>query len=127
MASWVIPCNTNKYDYKAAFEKLPILEWRQSASMEEDDIVYIYVGRPVGAILYKCIVLEVDITEPSIDDSEFIINASLQKAKKYMKLKLVEKYAEGRYDRVSLLSNGLKTIQGPSRINDELLAYLSAN
>lgn len=126
MSSWIIPCNEKYYNHKGAFEKLPIIEWRQNASMQEGDTVYIYVGRPISALLYKCEVLEVDIFEPTIDDAEFYIGSSLKTAKRYMKLKLIERYPETKFDRVSLLENGLKTIQGPSRATEEFIKYLES-
>jgi len=37
-----------------AFKHLERIDWKQSAtSIEPEDVVYIYVGRPIKAILFK--------------------------------------------------------------------------
>lgn len=76
MTEWIITCNTDAYDVEAAFDKLKMLDWKQSTSIEVGDIVYIYVGAPVGAIAYKCEVVKTEQPEPLIDDSEFILESS---------------------------------------------------
>lgn len=91
MTEWIITCNTDAYDVAAAFDKLKMLDWKQSTSIEVGDIVYIYVGAPVGAIAYKCEVVKTEQPEPLIDDSEFILESSNYSGYgRYMRLQLLE-------------------------------------
>ena len=40
-----------------AFKKLNVVEWKQSVNIENGDIVYIYVGKPISGIKFKTEVL----------------------------------------------------------------------
>lgn len=71
---------------------------------------------------YKCEVLRTDMNQQEIDDSTFVKN--YKNYKKYMRLKLQEKYDDTLLPYEELIINGLKTLQGPSRVSEELLQYL---
>ena len=67
MGTWIIPCNLKYYDVDGAFSKLPRIDWKQSLkNVEVGDIVYIYVGTPVKAIRYKCLVNKVKLPAPEL-------------------------------------------------------------
>ena len=62
MQNWIIPCNLKYYDVFGAFRDLKKLDWKQSnPKIEIGDIVYIYVGAPVKAIMFKCRVTKVGL------------------------------------------------------------------
>ena len=61
MTSWIIPCNVKHFDIVSAFSEMSSLEWRQSTKISVGDDIYIYVGTPVQAILYKCRATRVNI------------------------------------------------------------------
>lgn len=124
MTSWIIPCNEKYYNHREAFATLKYIDWRQSTNVEVGDEVYIYVGQSVGAILYKCDVTDVNMNTCSDNDREYIINCQLSKAGRYMRLKLVQRYEDGKFPRTDLLENGLKTVQGPTKATEQLIAYL---
>ena len=125
MTAWIIPCNEKYYKHREAFANLNTIDWRQSTNVEIGDEVYIYVGQTVGAILYKCEVLDVNIIEPNNNDVEYNIDGKLKPAGRYMRLKLIETYQEDKYKLKALLENGLKTVQGPSKASTELLSFLA--
>ncbi|WP_295916971.1 UvrD-helicase domain-containing protein [Anaerovibrio lipolyticus] len=127
MTSWIIPCNLKNYNVTAAFKKLRIINWKQSAkSIEKDDIVYIYVGKPVSAIKYKCVVNKVNIKQREIDDSEFVVDGTPYISYgNYMEIELVEEIPDDVYDLKSLTAHGLLgTIQGPRRASGELELFI---
>ena len=72
MTKWLIQCNINKYNVDEAFKELKQVDWRQNIKVSVGDIVFIYVARPVMAILYKCNVVKADIVSDVIDDSKFV-------------------------------------------------------
>ena len=43
---------------------------------------------------------------------------------RYMRLKLVQSFKDGKFPRKALLENGLKTVQGPTKATEQLIAYL---
>ena len=127
MTSWIIPCNLKNYNVTAAFKKLRKINWKQSAtSIEKDDIVYIYVGKPVSAIKYKCVVNKVNIKQREIDDSEFVVDGTPYISYgNYMELELQKEIPDDLYDLRTLESHGLLgNIQGPRRAIGELALFL---
>lgn len=120
MTQWIIPCNIKYYDVEGAFNKLKVLDWKQSnKSILVGDEVFIYVGAPIKAIKYKCRVNKVNLTSVEIDDSEFVLNGDpYEHYGNHMELELLEEYEDTRYSLEVLRSKGLKgQIQGPRRAN----------
>lgn len=124
---WIIPCNPKHYDVDGAFNKFNKIEWKQKVNIESGDIVYIYVGNPFKEIKYKCVAKEVNLTSESrIDDSEFKLDGSnYTNYGRYMELSLLTKYQEQQYPLSKLKEHGLKSVQGPSRVNEELSNYIN--
>ena len=58
---WIIPANPKYYDIVRAFDDTDVIDWKQGAGIKKGDTVYMYVGAPVSAVLYKCRVTETDI------------------------------------------------------------------
>ena len=116
MGNWIIPCNAKYYDVVGAFDKLKQIDWRQSTKVEIDDTVYIYVSRPYSSIMFKCKAIEVNISNPNIDDAEFM-REPFTNYGNYMRLELVEKYPQEQYNLEVLRAHGIKgSIQGPIRV-----------
>lgn len=88
---WIIPSNLKYYDVIGAFEEFNKLDWKQSVSIEQGDIVYIYVGNPISAIKFKCVATKVNLGEIEIDDSKYTRkNKVYTDYKNYMELELIE-------------------------------------
>ena len=58
---WIIPANPKYFDIVHAFDDKKEINWKQGAGIKKGDVVFMYVGAPVSAILYKCRVTETDI------------------------------------------------------------------
>jgi len=126
MSEWVIICNPKYYDVVGAFKKLHKLNWKQSVNIEEGDIIYIYIGRPYSSIKYKCLATAVDLPEVRIDDSEFEYDTTnYGNYGRYMELKMLDSFELNELEYENLRENGLKSVQGPSRVTDELSKYLN--
>ena len=50
---WIVPANPKYYDIVHAFDDQKEIDWKQGAGIKKGDTVYMYVGAPVSAILYK--------------------------------------------------------------------------
>lgn len=126
ICEWIIPCNILYYDVIGAFNELKKIEWKQSVNIKENDIVYIYLGKPFSQIKYKCIARKVDLERAGrIDDSKFILDGSNYiNYGRYMELELLCEYEDQQYPYCNLKNKGLKSVQGPSRVNDELSNYI---
>ena len=53
----MIPSNPAHYDVIGAFDQADEIDWKQGAGIKKGDTVYLYVGAPVSAILFKCLVI----------------------------------------------------------------------
>ena len=121
MEQWITPCNINFYDVIGAFENLRCIDWKQSnRSISAGDEVFIYVGKPISSILYKCKVNAANFNGIRIDDSAFVLDGeTYQNYSNHMELELMEKYDVSRFHIDVLTANGLKgRIQGPRRVNE---------
>ena len=124
MTEWIIPCNLKYYNVEVAFKKLKTIDWKQSAkNIFVGDIVYIYVGKPVSSIKYKCRVNKTNLASIEIDDSEFVIHGeNYENYGRHMELELVHEYADTELTLEKLVENGLKgNIQGPRRVDSSKL------
>ncbi len=133
MSNWIIPCNPRLFDVFGAYKKLKFIDWGQSAkNIVMGDIVYIYVGRPIQAIMFKTRVIKDSLTWPDVDrsDEEFNLVDSddteepdLQK--RWMRLELVKTYAPQDLALKKLVAHGLRgNIQGPRRVDRGIRALI---
>lgn len=106
---WVIPANPKYWDIINCFNDTNIIDWKQSKGINKDDIVYIYVGSPYSAILYKCQAIECD--KESIYP-EF---------NKVMSIKLIERYPKDKYTFDIVKDYDLKAIRGARRMPQKLI------
>ena len=126
MAEWIIPCNLKYYDVIGAFNKLSCIDWKQSAkNISVGDIVYIYVGRPLMAIKFKCKVNKINLDSIEIDDSEFvIIGDNYMNYGNHMELELLVTY-DDQLNLAELKSHGLKgNVQGPRHMDAEIKSFI---
>ena len=128
MATWIIPCNIRYYDVIGAFNRLNRIDWKQSTNIEPSDTVYIYVGKPYQAILYKCRVTKANLTSCEIDDSEFVlIGDNYVNYGNHMELQLERVFMENQLSFSKLKQEGLKGyIQSPRRANDRIQKLLDS-
>lgn len=109
---WLIPANPKFYDIISRFEEVDELIWKQSSDVKPGDLVFIYVGAPYSALLYKCVALEVNLPYKYEDDN--------LKIKRAMKIKLLKKYKRDEFTFDKLCKYGVKAIRGPRSIPESL-------
>jgi hypothetical protein len=114
---WIIPANPKYYDIEHAFDNADEIDWKQGAGIIKGDTVFMYVGAPVSAILYKCKVKEVDIPY-DYEDKNLKITA-------LMKIKLQKRYKPDKFTFDRLKSDyGIYAVRGPRGIPNSLSAAL---
>ena len=114
---WIIPANPKYYDIIHAFDNTDEIDWKQGSGIINGDTVYIYVGAPVSAIMYKCKVLKTDIPFEYKDENLTI--------KALMKIKLLKRYDPHEFT-FEVLQNeyGIYAIRGPRGIPYSLVSDL---
>ena len=114
---WIIPANPEYYDIIHAFDDTDLIEWKQGAGIRTGDTVYMYVGAPVSAVMYRCRVLKTDIP--------------YRRKHKYITIKaLMEIRLEKRFDpeeftfQVLKDEYGVRAVRGPRGIPHSLSCAL---
>lgn len=127
MESWIIPYNPKYYDVLGAFDKFHKINWKQSLkAISPGDIVYVYVGKPYSAIMFKCRVNKVNLTAVEIDDHEFVIDGTnYLNYGNYMELELLERFSKAQITLSALQDSGMEgNIQGPRRTDISVQLFL---
>lgn len=123
--NWVIPCNEKLYNHKDAFDTLEYVDWKQSTNIDTCDIVYVYVGRPSSCLMYKCYAQKVDMNECDDNDAQYNLGEYGQDTHhRWMRLVLLEKYPEEKFPKDELIAHGLKTVQGPCKVDENFVKYI---
>ena len=81
---WIVPANPRYFDIVHAFDHADELDWKQGMGIKVGDTVFLYVGAPVSAVLYRCQVIQTDIPFQLVKE-HLRINA-------LMRLKLLERF-----------------------------------
>ena len=106
---WIIPSNPKYYDIIHAFDDTDVIDWKQGAGIRKGDTVFLYVGAPVSAVLYKCRVMETGIPY-QYQDRNLTITA-------LMKIRLQKRYAPDRFTFDVLKAEyGIYAVRGPRGI-----------
>ena len=103
---WIISSNPDEFDVEKAFKEDDSVEWsRGQYTISKDDIVYIYISKPIQAIKFKTKVASV--------------------VENTMVLKLVKRLNPKKFSLNHLQEHGLKgNVQGKITIGNELLKYI---
>ena len=110
---WLIPSNPKYYDIEHAFDTTDEINWKQGNGVKTGDTVFLYVGAPVSAILYKCKVLETGIPYRLRKGSLSITSL--------MRIRLLRRYDPKRFPFETLSEHyGVRAVRGPRGIPEEL-------
>ena len=110
---WIIPSNPKYYDSVHAFDETDEINWKQGSGIKTGDIVFMYIGLPVSAIMYKCIVTETDIPWQFRKDKLTIT--------KLMRIRLLKRYDPKRFTFEALKNDyGIFAVRGPRGIPPKL-------
>ena len=110
---WLIPSNLKYYDSVHAFDGTDEIGWKQGAGIKTGDIVFMYIGAPVSAILYKCIVTKTDIPYRFAKGGLTI--------RSLMNIRLLKRYAPDKFT-FEVLNNeyGIFAVRGPRGVPHSL-------
>lgn len=105
---WVLPANPNNFDIFEYMKNRKTVEWKQPKNINVGDNVYIYIGAPVSAIIYKTVVLEKDINNYYSD-------------RKTMILKILKEYDRDKYTFNKVKEYDLRAVRGPRKMPKKLI------
>jgi len=108
--SWFIPANPHMFDIISYMDNNKVIIWDKALGVIPNDLIYIYVGAPYSAILYKCKVLSAP--------------PNLYTKKKDIHMEVLEKYDKEKYPMALLKEHGLKTVRWAHSMPEELVEFL---
>ena len=114
--SFIIPANPKYFDIEDAFADSDIQFWKQCKGVKQGDTVYIYVGSPVSAILYKCRVIQTDIPYTAADGKI--------KISSLMKIEIITRYDKSKCPLYKMREFGVTTVRGVRFMTDTLEKFL---
>ena len=124
MNTWIMPCNLKYFDINQRFESYNYVVWKNSARILKGDIVYIYVGKPLSCIKYKCVVEDADVDKSLLDENAYARIGEIERNRKYMKLKKVHTYEAG-VALAKVQELGMFGVRKQTRMDGKLLAYMN--
>ncbi|MBR6953578.1 MAG: MmcQ/YjbR family DNA-binding protein [Clostridia bacterium] len=115
---WLIPSNLKYFDSVHAFDHTDEIAWKQGAGIRTGDIVFMYIGAPVSAVCYKCVVTRTDI--PWQGDQGALNIRSL------MRIRLMKRYDPTQFT-LSVLTrdHGVCAVRGPRGVPRSLSEALA--
>ncbi len=128
--NWIIPCNVGFFDIIQHFKESTKVVWKNSFTIREGDIAYIYLGRPYGEIRYKCIVISDNVDAEKLKKNSYAIPAKksnnyFSKKEKYIEMELICEYSSGIFTLENLRKNGLGQVQIQARVDRNLQQHLN--
>ena len=110
---WLVPSNPKFFDVIGAFEAEEEIDWKQSSAVHVGDTVYLYVGAPVSAILYRCTATKVNIPFFHQDETLTI--------RKLMRIRREHVYARDEFPIARLRDEfEVRSVRGPRGVPAEL-------
>ena len=109
---WIIPANPKYFDICSHFDSQDINNWKQGAGVKKGDIVYMYVGAPNSALMYKCQVLDTDIPYET-KNKHVKLNA-------VMKLKVLNRLGKNSIPFSRMKELGVTAVRGPRYMTEDL-------
>ena len=111
--AWLIPSNPKYYDVVSAFAAEEVIAWKQgNDNIKTGDLVYLYVGQPYSAILYKCVVEETGI--PYLGQNEHV------HIKNLMMIRRLAVYEPSVMPLSRMKEHGVSTVRGPRFMPEEI-------
>lgn len=106
-SEWVMPLNPGYFDIFHYFDSTDVYYWDRRKNFKKGDIIYMYVTKPIGAIMYKCIID--DVTD------DFTI------------VRKICKYEDGKYSLDVLKKYGLTSVRSTRHIPISLKKYIEGD
>jgi 5-methylcytosine-specific restriction protein A len=126
---WIVPCNIKYFDLISHFKQKNYVVWKNSFTIKQDDIVYIYIGTPIKEIRFCCKVVSDKVSDAVVQANAYAIpqkssNNYFSKKEKYILLELLYEYPIGTLTYSDLKQNGLGQVQIQARTDRRLQKYI---
>lgn len=131
MKYWLVPSNNSTFRIGDAIAAQGgVVDWRQSNNFAVDDMVFVYISKPLHCIKYRMEVVRVMINEENhFNQEQFWTDKETYYSGlgmyQYVRFRLIETYPDGFLSLQHLHEHGLKgNLQGVQGCPPELLDFL---
>ncbi len=114
--AWLVPANPKYEDLAETLAVTGEIFWKQSGKFIVGDTLYIYEGKPIGAVTYACEVTETDIP--------YHFEQGGLHMEKVVRLKLLAGYPPEQFPLERLHDYGVASVRGPRGVPEDLYAAL---
>lgn len=122
---FIYPCNPYYFDIKEFFASHNKIVWRAISNIKSGDIVYIYVGKTIHEICYKCKVSLDNVTKQILNDNIYAIpKGKISKNSTYVMMEKICEYQRGTFPLDELKAHGMGQFMVPMKASDTLKSYL---
>ncbi|MBR1883832.1 MAG: MmcQ/YjbR family DNA-binding protein [Clostridia bacterium] len=117
---WILPANTKYFDIINYMENIRPVLWKQpNKKINVGDMVYIYIGMPYSALMYRCEVIKVNLPSTYPGRQKKNLNE--------MELEVINRYDKNLFTFKRLNELGIKAIRGPRTITEALKKEIENN
>lgn len=116
---WIVPANPKYYDIVGAFSGVTESLWKQGKGIEVGDTVYMYVGAPYSAILYRCYVTATHIATTN--------RGGKANVRELMKVRIDARYDKKKCTLYKMKKFGVTTVRGPRFMPENLEKFIEEN
>ena len=109
---WLLPANPRYYDVEQDFTATGTILWHQRTRVHAGDFVYLYMGAPVSAIRYRCVITDVDLPDEK------------REGRKVMRLRLLCRYDPSLFPLPRLRQHGIVGVRSARCVPYGLLCEL---
>ena len=126
---WIVPCNTRNFNIIEHFKIDKSAVWKNSFTIKEGDIVYLYLSAPYSEIRFRCRVISTEVSDEMLQKHSYAIvqnksNNYFSKKIKYMVIEKEIEYPEGLLSLDCLKKNGLGQVQIQARTDRQVQKYI---
>lgn len=122
---YIFPCNPNLFDIHKHFSQYKTIIWRKLSDMKCGDYVFIYIGKTLMEIKYKCKVVSLNIDQNTLNNNKYAIpKGELADKCEYLELLLEKVYEDGTFPLKELKENGMGQFIVPMHAKEKLEIYL---
>ena len=123
--TWIVSCNVKAFDVVEHLSDSDTFVMKRTRPIANDDLVYLYVGKPYGRLMYLCRVLDSHVSDEELEANSYAkVDKCLARSSGYIKLKMLETLPDNGMTYADLRENGVGQLQNPSRLGAKTLRYI---
>ena len=119
---WIISCNVKYHDIFSHVKETDEIVFKRRVSIQNDDVVYIYVSAPYQEIRFRCHVIDNSVDRETVAEKyKYVLRSD---GANFMKLKIDYEIEHGKIPLDFIRTYGIQKILTPIRMPKKLREYI---